>query len=208
MVDRPKRQVAYKIRIGDILKSSYLKREGWQPNVISIANKDVSRVNLIATVVSKPLAEQNFLQVVVDDGTGKIALRSFEEPTPISSVDIGDIVLVVGRIREYGNEKYILPEIIKKIGNPKWIDVRRLELGEMATESDQTIYEGGPEERQKTSMSGTILAILQKCDLGDGVDTQQVVEQLPGESCEETIEQLLKEGEIFEIRPGRLKLLR
>ena len=87
----------------------------------------VSRVNIIAAMIYKS-EDFNYSSAVIDDGTGRIQLRSFENNAYFSKIDVGDIVLIIGKIREFNNEKYIVPEILKRINNAKWVDVRRLEL--------------------------------------------------------------------------------
>jgi RPA family protein len=209
MVDQPRRQIAYKLRIADILKGQYVKKDGWQPNVVLVNGTEVSRVNIIATVVTKPVPEQNYVSVLLDDGTGKITLRSFEEAGPVNRIDIGEVVLVIGRPREYNSEKYVIPEIVKRINNQKWVELRQAELKESRFENDEKATEVKAEEMTDTlqSMSGRICDLIRKYDSGDGADYQQIVDSLNSPGGELAIEQLLKEGEIFEIRPGKLKLL-
>ena len=72
-----KRQVAYKARISDILNSVFMKDE-MSAGFIKINDVVVSRVNLIATIVYKSEQEQNSNSVMIDDGTGKIILKSLK----------------------------------------------------------------------------------------------------------------------------------
>ena len=46
------RQVAYKIRIGELFKGEYVEQEGWQPNYIKVGDKQISRINIIIANVS------------------------------------------------------------------------------------------------------------------------------------------------------------
>src|SRR3990167_2310544 len=96
-----KRQVAFKVWISDILNSSFMK-DDTSAGYIKINEVIISRVSLIATVVYKADQEQNLGGVMVDDGTGKILLKSFENFAPFSKADVGDMVLLIGRIREFG----------------------------------------------------------------------------------------------------------
>src|SRR3989338_9481970 len=90
-----KRQVAYKIRVSDILNGN-LEKEEFSGN-IRLSNTNISRVNIIATVIYKS-EEFNYSSAVVDDGTGKIQLRSFGNNAYFSKADVGDAVLVIGNI--------------------------------------------------------------------------------------------------------------
>lgn len=211
-----KRQIALKVRIKDLIEGKYFREEGMNPNYIKDKNgRIISRVNLIAAIVDFEEGD-NFRSMILDDGSGKISVRFFEE----SNANVGDVVLLIGRPREYGNEKYLYPEIIKKIEDPKWIKVRNLELknriivneekedvvdssSEMNIEEDIETSEA-PEEKEKTS-SEKIIDKIKDLDKGDGVDIESVISGM--NDGENLINLLLKEGEIFEIRPGRLKVL-
>ncbi|MBW2981354.1 hypothetical protein KY343_00610, partial [Candidatus Woesearchaeota archaeon] len=121
-----KRQIAYKIRIKELINGKYIKEEGWQPNyIITNDGRQINRINLIATVVAKPLEQDiNYQSMILDDGTGRISARVFEQNNIFDNIEIGDVILVIGRPREYGSEKYILPETIKRIQDKSWIKVR------------------------------------------------------------------------------------
>jgi len=190
MADIQRRQIAYKVRVSDILKGDYVRKEGWLPNSILVADKEVSRINLIATVVTMPEQELNYFYVMLDDGTGKITARSFDDILARSKLSIGDVVLVIARPREYNNERYLMPEVIRKIQDQKWIALRQAEL------------QGMP-ELPKPSVA-QVISIIRKYDSGDGAPYQQVIKEV---DAEHLVEQLLKQGEVFEIRPGRLKVL-
>ena len=48
-----KRQVAVKTRINTLLKGEFIKKGGWEPSYIQKEKIKLSRVNLIATVISE-----------------------------------------------------------------------------------------------------------------------------------------------------------
>ena len=209
-----KRQIALKVRIKDLIEGEYFKEEGMTPNYIKDKNgREISRVNLIATVLGFDNNE-NYNSIILDDGSGKISVRSFEDGF---DVNIGDVVLVIGRPREYGGEKYLFPEIVKKIGDVNWIKVRSLELKntiidnkiqhskeEIIDAGEDIVVEDKKEEIEKSS-SEKIIDKIKEIDNGDGVDIGDVVSGIT--DGENLVNLLLKEGEIFEIRPGRLKVL-
>ena len=198
-----KRQIAYKLRIKDILNGTYHQQAGWQPNyLLTCNNQKVSRVNLIAAIIDKTQDQStNFL---LDDGTGQITIRIFE-PLKTPLPQIGDTALIIAKIREFNQEKYLMPEIIKKIKNPSWIQVRKLELKDFSPPAK--IAE---EEVEETSLAPyeNLLNLIKRLDLGEGVSVDDLIKQSTLTNCEELIESLLKEGEIFEISPGRIKILK
>jgi len=212
MAEQQKRQTAYKLRIADIVNGKYIKEEGWEPNYI-LTNRGlkVSRANIIATVISKQIGG-NMRELVVEDGSAKIAARAFDESSKINA-DVGDIVFIVGRPREFGNSKYVLIEILKKLSSVKWLELRNLELkNEEPTSKNiedgfvkEDIVEDAAEEGPKT-IHDKIIKLVRELDSGDGVEYEDVVKML-GEGCESKIMDLLAKGDLFEIRSNRLKVL-
>jgi len=227
MPEQKKREIAYKVRINDVLKGEYVKRDGWDPNFVMINSKQVSRVNIMGVIVSTPDAGQNSL--TVDDGSGRIEVRSFDSPEILAGAAIGDIVLLVGKPREYNNARYIVAEILRKIENKKWMEVRKLELessppienavkappAEAQTpppkseKAEQPIVENEQPEVEAVveSPSESVYDIIKKLDKGDGAPTEEVIKSSDSPDAEKRIENLLKDGEIFEPSPGRLKVL-
>ena len=151
------RQVAYKVLISDIVNSPISDGQ------ISLNENKVARVNVIAYSVYKP--EGDNMSMVIDDGTGKINLRAFESTVMFSKIEVGDIVLVVGRIREFNNERYIMPEIVKRIDNPEWINLRKIELGKNKIISVEDVPEA--EIKASTSPREEVYAIIRNLDTGD-----------------------------------------
>ena len=121
-----RRQTAYKIRIKDILDSKYIKNEGFIPNYLQVGQQEVSRVNIIGIVVQKSETD-NYTVLTIDDGTGKISARVFENSIVANNIGVGNVVVMVGKPREFSSEKYILIETIRNI-DPEWAKVRKLEL--------------------------------------------------------------------------------
>jgi hypothetical protein len=235
------RQVAMKVRLSDLTDGKYVRVEGqWEPNFIQTSDgRKFSRVNIIAVVASEPVPDMNFNSFIIDDGTARVPVRIFGESDV--KVKLGDVVLVIGRPREFNQQVYIVPEIIKEIRNNKWIEYRKLELRHLPAsmkaepaeqapaQADQTalhedIQESGDEagtedkdkehpeiakEKTKDEMNPVdmILEKISELDKGDGADTDEVISSLGIPEAEKIIENLLKEGEVFEISSGRIKVL-
>jgi len=192
-----KRQIARKVSITELQNGSYIRQEGWQSNYVQTPSGDkVSRVNILGTVVS----EQQMGQFTIDDGTGKIMIRKFEESQIIPDLEIGQVIMVIGRTREFGNQIYILPEIIKPIQNKIWIQVRLQEL----QRSSKIIPEEVEQPKEIPTLK-EVHEIIKELDAGEGVDIEEVLQKLQHEKSEEIVQKLLREGEIFEISPGKLK---
>lgn len=88
---------------------------------IILNNKKISRVNIVATVIQKFENEElTYANITVDDGSSDIRIKAWAADIDlISNLKVGDLILVVGRIKQYNDEIYIVPEIVKKV-HPNW----------------------------------------------------------------------------------------
>jgi len=205
-----KRQTAYKVRVRDILNSKYTKTEGSASNYLEMNEKKISRVNVVGVIVQK-LGLDNYKTIMIDDGTGRISTRVFEENVLLDKVDVGDIVLIIGRPREFSSEKYIIIETIKKI-NPIWAKVRKLEFEKNVIKDDvfsnkvTSNNEKITEEIVDLTPTNKVVKLIRQFDNGNGVS----IEELSSKNIKDMdkiIDMLLKGGDIFEVRPGKLKVL-
>lgn len=184
-----KRQIAHKLRISDILGEC-----------------DVSRVNIIATLVYKS-ESPNYSSAIVDDGTGKILVSSFENSDKFAKTDVGDAVLVIGKIRKFNSERYIMPEIFKKINNIGWVDVRKFELENTSFSSNSKIVDSASIAEVPANANEEVYLLIKNLDKGDGAPIDDVVNNSNSAEAEAIINKLLEKGDVFEVNPGRLKIL-
>jgi len=199
-----KRQTAYKIRIKDILNSRYIKTEGFNPNYLEINGKEISRINVMGVIVQKS-GPGNYKTLMIDDGTGEISARVFENNSLLDKIDISDVVLIIGRPREFSNEKYILIEVIRKT-DPSWAKVRELELGKNIEENNESSDNDNIEEEVVASSADKIVKLIKELDKGEGVSIEEISSK-DIENIDKIIDILLKEGDVFEVKPGKLKVL-
>jgi RPA family protein len=205
------RQTAKIVSIKDITTGKYHVQEGYNPNyILTSSNEKVNRVNIVGIVVTVP-ADLN--SVFIDDGSSKIEIRTFDNNDIFKGITIGDIVLVVGKPREYNNEIYINAEIIKKITNKGWLEFRKKEImlktilnPKVIPKPEKTEIEvEKPEQKAQTDAVEEMLDKIKELDSGNGCDIQDLVSNDPNK--EKIIEDLLLKGDIFEISPGKVKIL-
>ena len=212
-----KRQTAYKVWISNLINSQFIKQEGeWDPNYVEINSKKISRVNLVANVVAKQEGD-NFVSITLDDGSGTIRAKTWREDTQIlSNIEVGDIISTVSRVREYGDEIFLTPELIRKVEDLNWELVHKLciikELGkpeEIKVEIPTPVIEETLEETPTENNRKTILDLVEKLDAESGADIDDVIKEskISEAKAESVIQELLKEGEIFECSPNRLKII-
>ena len=204
-----KRQIAYVVSIKEILEGKYVKQEGWEPNYLITKDKKVSRINVMGVIVDQSINQDlNYNSITIDDGE-RIAVRQFGEIT--KEFQPGNCVLVIGRVREFNEERYVVSEIIKKV-DEKWLKYRKKYL-EVNTQEKPIIEEkeekSAPPQNNKENFLPveTVYNIIKKLDDGSGVTHEDISNESKLTNIDEIIGTLLKEGEIFELKPGVLKVL-
>ena len=227
-----KRSTAHRIRLKNIVNSPYEKREGFNPSVIKFNNLEISRVNVIASIVGKYLTDdQNYCAITLDDGSETIRVKNFgAEVGTIKELNVGDIVRIIGKVKEYNEEKYIAGEI-SKVLNPNWIIVNEIELSNQkqtttdsstadsinkvietktnSSENEEIISISSESGDSESSIKQKILQYLKNNDNGTGVIMDQIMTSLDvsSEEVKDSLYELLKVGEIYEPKKGILKIL-
>jgi len=120
-----KRWVAHKVSIKNLISGKPA-----EDNALEVTGIRINRARVLGSVVSRFIGpEDKYAFLTVDDGTETLRVRSFEDTVPlVKEINVGDIVDVIGRIRTYEEEIYIIPEIIKKVTDPNWEILRKIEL--------------------------------------------------------------------------------
>lgn len=232
MEQKIKRETAKYVEIIDIKNSNYIKQEGWNPNYLDCEYGRVSRINIIGTVITKEPQK-----IVIDDSTASIEIRSFEE-IKADDIKVGDNINIIGRPREFNDEIYILPEIVKKINDENFIEYRKEELKlrtkvkdiekkinvkpsipDISEEKEQGINQTNvaeskiEEEVVKANEDETVgdykslINKIEEMDSGDGVYVDDVISNVKITDCEKKIKKLLENGDIFEVKAGKVKVL-
>lgn len=205
------RQTAYKIWIADLIKAQYVEQAGdWDPNYFLINDLKVSRVNLVASIVSiYENPDKTMKSIEIDDGSGSISLKTWGEDTRLlNELNIGDTCMVIGRPRRNNDQVFVTAEIVKKL-DTNWAKLRKLELENLYGGRDKTenkhlnkeIIEKPVESRRQQ-----VLNILEKSGeimFEDLLSKSGITE----EELKGIINELLKEGEIFEPKPDYLRVV-
>jgi len=211
MPELRKRETAYKLKIGDLLKANQIfeDSESLNPKLrfIELGDKRIARVNIIANVVDKfeSEGERKFASITLDDGSGQIRARLFGiETEKFKDITQGDTLIIIGLLRSFNQELYILPEIIKKT-DPKYLLVRKLEI----EKSFPKIMP--PEQKQKVkALREEIIEMIKNAEKNEGIDKDEIILNLKESNPEiisQEIQKLLEEGIIYEPRPGRVRYL-
>ena len=212
--ERQKRQTAFTVSVKDVLTGEYVRQEGWDPNYSKVPwGLKVSRCNIIGTVLGK---QQN--QIEVDDTTGIITIRSFEEFKPFEGLNIGDLVMIVGKVREFSGDIYISPETCVKVEKEmlafrlkeqellkKYYNLGRIKQEEkvkVEVEKEEVV-----EEVQQENPAEKVLNYIEENDKGEGVNRQEIITHF-GAHMSDVFEKLINDGDVFEVTPDVFKILK
>jgi DNA polymerase III alpha subunit len=197
-----KRNIAYKVRIGQILAGKPIM-EGEKIKHLECESKQMVRCNIIANVIDKYVqdGEKKFASLTLDDGTGQLKVKTFgddiEKLTPYNQ---GDTLLVIGLVRSWNNELYLTPDIVKK-KDTTYLLIRKAECeADLPKAADPT---------QRTALKDTILGKVKEAEKEQGIDIEKLILELKDHPSiiNQEIKKLLEEGMIYEPRPGRVRYL-
>lgn len=238
---------AVKTRIVDIVNGKYFSAEKEKMKaafVVTSFGQKISRVNLIATVIDKFVAEDgNYCSLTLDDGTSLIKSKSFKEDVKVlKDYELGDLILLIGKLREYNGEVYINAEATRKVMDANFEILRRFEilqelkkkkkiveeiknLTNQTSEEElieyakkkygidenvlQNIRESSPIQKVE-DYKPALLEVISKLDDGNGVEINKIFEvaNLPESVVENTLNELLANGSLYEPTVGVLKIIK
>lgn len=123
---------AYKLKIEDLVRGQYVRSpEGTEPSyLLTPWNQHIPRARVLGTVVDKFVRDdQGYATLRLDDGSETISLRAWRENVPeLAGFKMGDLLDVIGRVREFEGEVYLVPDLIFRVEDPNWELVRELEI--------------------------------------------------------------------------------
>ena len=212
MPEQYKRETAYKLRIGDLLKAKPIldeSDENTNPKLkfVELGDRKIQRINIIANVVDKyeSEGEKRFASVTLDDGSGQIRARLFgEETKKFQDLVQGDTIVLIGFLRIYNEEVYILPELIRKT-DLKYLLIRKLEI-------EKSFPKPLTQEQKKEvrALRDEVIDMVKSSESNEGIDKEEIILKLKNsrpDLINQEIQKLLEEGVIYEPKPGRVRYL-
>jgi replication factor A1 len=140
-----KKGTAYKLSISDIVKGKFIKIEN-RSYVTTPFGLNINRVRIFGIIVDKKIfkqdqneenidvAKKDYAYLVIDDGTETIRIKTWGadiDQHKLPDLNIGENLDVIGKVREYNEEIFIMPEIIHRIKDPNLELLRELEKIEL-----------------------------------------------------------------------------
>jgi RPA family protein len=213
------REIAKRTWVCNLMKGSYTKSQGWTPGFVEYNGEKYARVAIVGSVVSKFVSEDgNYASVTIDDGTETIRLKAFgPDVAKLKDAPVGALVKCFGKVRQYAEELYLMPEIVHTMTNPNWLIVHKLQLGHPSgavkpEESKPQVSEQAAVEVLKsdaTAMQSTVLSLIKELDSGLGAEMDAVISGsgLSEEEAKNILFSLLKAGDVYEPKKGKFKVL-
>jgi len=213
------RQTAKIASVDELLEGDYVVQEGWKPNYIQTKNRKLTRVNIIGIIIEKPEP----YELLIDDGTGTILVNDFNHSESTASSKVGQAALIIGRPRKANDQIFIAAEIVQTkqiLENPKWLIKRKEELKKLSQqdeiddeyqsveieESDDESKINVVEEELAELTDDELIKFIKIKDSGDGCIIEDIISHF-GDEADKTILTLIAMGEVYEIKPGKIKVL-
>ena len=212
MPEIKKRETAHKQRIVDLLKGNQIfeQVEGNQRfKFLELGSKQIVRTNIIANVIDKYVSdgERRFASITIDDGSGQIRVRVFgEDFHKFDNLSQGDTIVIIGLLRSFNNEIYILPEIIRKM-DPKYLLIRKLEICKLFNQSPSTFTQ---KKQEIKILRDEVINLIKSSEQREGIDKEEIILTIKSTEpliISQEIQKLLDEGIIYEPRPGHVRYL-
>ncbi|MGY5864831.1 MAG: OB-fold nucleic acid binding domain-containing protein [Candidatus Thorarchaeota archaeon] len=126
------RITAVRATISDIIGGDF--REDTGPHVVSPFGVELRRVVVVGFVVNKFYREgddssKRFESITLDDGTDTIRIKVWgdEDSAVLEGVKENILALVIGKVRHYEEETYIIPEIVRELTDPNYMSLHLME---------------------------------------------------------------------------------
>jgi len=208
---------ARKVLIEDLQKGEYREATDEEPaHIVTLWGEKTSRVRVLGTVVDKAVDER-LCFLFLDDETGVISLRAWgEEAKELEKYELGSLLDVIGRVREFSGEIYLQPELIMRVEDPNLETLRLLEIVRARKKALAAGVLPAPKETQPPvqqvevpSLEREVESTIRRLDRGNGVAVEEVAAELkiPKEDAWEGIRLLLALGTAYEFREGRYKVV-
>jgi len=217
MAEYKARQTAQRVWVADLFRGKFIPSSGeFEPNFIEVKDILVSRVNLVGTIVNSfSKIDGGYSMIGVDDGSAAIEVRTWgNENVELEGLQVGDFVTVIGRVKMFNDRLYIIPEVVRKLDDPAWLKLRRMELINLYGEPErvENVVEedvGGEEEvfneenvvEEDASLREKVLSFVENHDDGVGVPLKSILNKLSVSEGDvfPILTSMLKDGEIFEL---------
>ena len=124
---------------------------------------------------------------------------------PVEGFEPVMLVEVIGKVREYNEEIYIIPEIVNELADPSYELLRKLELASQKTQPAPAETQTPQKQDGKEALRKEILKVIGA--VPDGISFTELMEKIKADenSIEAVVDDILAEGICYEPTPGKIK---
>ena len=119
------RMTAVRASVADIVHGTYSEEDGH--HVVSPQGVELRRVVLVGFIVRQYVGQGSFASITIDDGTETIRAKAWGETQSLEQVEANTLAMIVGKVREYEGEVYIVPEIVRSLDDANYMTLHQLE---------------------------------------------------------------------------------
>ena len=205
-----KKTTATPLWVGDVLEGRFnLQNQPFSSQEFCLQDgRVIEKIALSGIIVENQYLNDNpFL--LLDDGSGVITIRAFEMPEHVRTLPSGCPVKIIGKPKLFMNVVYVFADIIKKLPGILWFEVWKKTVPRVNIITTPVIP-AHPEEQKKRSeeeQQEKIILFIHKKDSGDGVEVDSIIQESNIPDCDTLLASLLLKGRIFEVGPGKVKVL-
>ena len=161
-----KRQTAKLVDFNHLNSGKYFQREGFEPNfLLTPEGRRISRARTVATVVDRFINDdETYGSLTLDDGNDTLQVKFFNELELMDGLETGDVLEVVGKVREYQGQIYLDGEILREVRPEKELlhqlrlEKRKEEWNQIRDTVEQLNESGKSHDEIEKEMAGTLTA--------------------------------------------------
>ncbi len=198
-----KRLTAKKASLEEIISGKFIKKSGFESSyILTTLGRKLSRVRVLGLIVDKFISpDERYATITIDDSSETIRCKAFVNVKVFDNYNLGDLVDVFGKLREYNTEVYVMPEIIKKV-NSNFETLRLLELEKIFREQKDKIKTVQDLKKKTSDLNELKIAARELIPSEDAegiLEAQETIENIVEEKNVEKIETKTKILKLIEI---------
>ncbi len=227
MAQMRERMTAVRASISDITNGSFSDDNG--PHVVSPFGVELRRVVVVGFVVNKFYREgddtgkKRFESITLDDGTDTIGVKVWgeEDASILEGVKESILALVIGKVRQYNEEVYLIPEIVRELTDPNYMSLHLMERYKAVLnrsgislpdtmEQQQELLTSAPKKTVSGKLANDIIAYIRLEAPPEGIPLKDIVAYFEkkgqdSEKVQTKVFNLVAEGALNEVSIGQFR---
>jgi len=160
---------AHIANVDEIVTGKFVKKTGFESNyILTRFGRKISRARVMGVIVDiYKSADMKYAALTIDDSTNTLRAKAFVNIIIFDNFKAGDLIDLVGKVREYNDEIYIIPEILRKV-SPNQEILRGLELKKIYIDQVSKIRKLRVLQKQSSDLS-ELKVLASKSGIGEEI---------------------------------------